>query len=98
MFCKAWKYTVSSDHTTFEEVYGRNGVWFKFFEPCDDFLGQELMKGADGNSYIVLDKWISEADYQDFLTSNQTEYEAIQTQTRELYDEELPLGNYIILQ
>ena len=40
MYCKAWKYTVTSDQSKFEEVYGRNGKWFKFFEPCEDFLGQ----------------------------------------------------------
>ena len=98
MYCKAWKYTVTSDHSKFEEVYGRNGSWFKFFEPCDDFLGQELMKGADGNTYLVLDKWMSEADYEGFIASNQAAYQVLETQTRDLYDEEVALGNFSIMQ
>lgn len=98
MYCKAWKYTVTSDHSKFEEVYGRNGTWFKFFEPCDDFLGQELMKSQDGNSYLVLEKWMSEEDYENFLSINQAKYQSLSIQTRDLYDEELSLGSYSILQ
>ena len=98
MYCKAWKYTVTSDQSKFEEVYGRNGKWFKFFEPCEDFLGQELMKGSDGNTYIVLDKWMSEEDYEDFLAANRESYQSLESETRDLYDEELSLGNYTIMQ
>ncbi len=98
MYCKAWKYTVSADQSKFEEVYGRNGTWFKFFEPCDDFLGQDLMKGSDGSSYIVLDKWMSEEDYEKFVHDNLDKYQELQVQTRELYDEEESLGNYSIIQ
>lgn len=98
MYCKAWKYTVTSDHTKFEEVYGRNGSWFKFFEPCEDFLGQDLMKGDDGTTYLVLDKWMSEEDYEAFIASNQAEYQNLESQTRDLFDEELSLGSYAIIQ
>lgn len=98
MYCKAWKYTVTSDHTKFEEVYGRNGSWFKFFEPCDDFLGQDLMKGNDGNTYLVLDKWMSEEDYADFIASNEAEYQSLEAQTRDLYDEEVSIGSFFIIQ
>jgi len=98
MYCKAWKYTVNSDHSKFEEVYGRNGVWFKFFEPCDDFLGQDLMKGSDGQTYIVLDKWMSEEDYQVFVSKNKIAYDQLREQTSNLYGEELSLGTYHILQ
>ncbi len=99
MYCKAWKYTVLSNQAKFEEVYGRNGQWFKFFEPCDDFLGQDLMKGADDETtYMVLDKWMSEEDYEAYIAANQAEYELLESQTRELFEEEISLGSYSIIQ
>ena len=98
MYCIAWKYTVSSNHSEFEENYGRNGVWFKFFEPCEDYLGHELMKSEDGKSYLLTDKWMSKEDYEKFVSSNQTEYQALEVKSRELYDEEVSLGTYTIIQ
>ena len=56
------------------------------------------MKGSDGNTYIVLDKWMSEEDYEDFLAANRESYQSLETETRDLYDEELSLGNYTIMQ
>ncbi|MEM6643224.1 MAG: hypothetical protein AAF616_09615 [Bacteroidota bacterium] len=98
MYCKAWKYSVSSNHSLFEEAYGRNGEWFKFFESCDEFLGQEIMRSAEGTFYLVLEKWISIEDYEHFLSSNRDAFEAISSNTESLYEEKLNLGSYTVLQ
>lgn len=98
MYCIAWKYTVSSNHAAFEEEYGRSGAWFKFFEPCEDYLGHELMKGEDGNSYLLMDKWMSKEDYEDFMKENKAEYDQQNEKSKALYDKEESMGTYTILQ
>ncbi|MEO9871093.1 hypothetical protein [Ekhidna sp.] len=98
MYCLAWKYKVSSNQAKFEEEYGRNGRWFKFFESCDDYLGNELMKGADGTTYILIDKWMSKADYQDFIDENKATYDDLSENNKTLYDNEEQLGEFDLLQ
>ncbi|GAB4229978.1 MAG: hypothetical protein Tsb0034_01760 [Ekhidna sp.] len=98
MYCIAWKYTVSSDHSNFEDAYGRTGAWFKLFEPCEDYLGHELMKSEDGRTYLLTDKWMSKEDYENFLSEHRAEYDALNTKCRDLYDVEESLGTFNILQ
>ncbi len=98
MYCLAWKYNVPSNQAKFEEEYGRNGSWFKFFESSDDYLGSELMKHADGKTYILIDKWMSKADYQDFLDENKADYDQLNEKNSALYDGEESMGEFDLLQ
>lgn len=97
MYCIVWKYEVEkSQRKAFEEHYSRGGIWFKFFEPCDDYLGHDLMKNVAEDSYMIIDKWMGKSEYDSFLKSNQAEYDAINEQTSGLYEEEVSLGAYEI--
>lgn len=99
MYCKIWNFTVdSSQQSKFEEEYGRGGSWFKFFEPCEDFLGLELLKNSDGKSYIVIDRWMSKEDYEDYISSNQAVYDDLSEKDKELYSGEQNLGTFNIIQ
>jgi len=98
MYCLVWKYQVSANQSKFEEEYSRNGSWFKFFETSDDYLGSELMKNADGKTYILIDKWITKADYQDFLDEHKAEYDQLNEKCKELYDSEEDMGEFELLQ
>ena len=98
MYCIAWKYTVSSNQKKFEEEYGRTGSWFKLFEPCEDYLGHELMRSDDGKTYLITDKWMSEEDYKDFLQSNKAAYEALNEESKSLYEAEECIGTFTIVQ
>ena len=90
-----WKYTVDkTKQKHFEEEYSRSGTWFKFFEPCDDYMGHELIRNTDDSSYVLIDKWMSKKDYEGFLKSNQLEYDDINGRSKELYDEEIQIGSY----
>ncbi|WP_425392553.1 hypothetical protein [Ekhidna sp.] len=97
MYCLVWKYKVSNQ-AKFEEEYGRNGSWFKFFEACEDYLGHDVMKSADGSVFIIVDKWMSKADYQDFIDDNKAEYDSLNEKMKDLYDEETQLGEFDLLQ
>ncbi|MFK7951931.1 MAG: antibiotic biosynthesis monooxygenase [Ekhidna sp.] len=99
MYCKIWNFTVeSSKQEKFEEEYGRAGSWFKFFETCEDFLGLELMKNADGKTYMVIDRWMSEDDYEDYISDNQAVYDDLTDKNKELYSEQQSMGTFNILQ
>jgi heme-degrading monooxygenase HmoA len=99
MYCKISNFTVeSSKQAKFEEEYGRAGSWFKFFEPCEDFLGLELMKNTDGKSYIVIDRWMSKDDYEDYIDENQAAYDDLSTKSKDLYSGETNLGTFDIIQ
>ncbi|MCP4459110.1 MAG: hypothetical protein GY816_13970 [Cytophagales bacterium] len=93
MYYIIWKYTVdNTKQQKFEEEYDRNGSWFKFFEPCNDYMGHDLLKNMDGETYLLIDKWMSKNDYENFLKSNQLEYDAINNRSKELYDLEEQIG------
>lgn len=98
MYCIAWKYTVTSNQAKFEEEYGRNGGWFKLFEPCEDYLGHELMKGEDGKTYLLTDKWMSKEDYDSFISAHKADYDVQNEKAKALYDSEEALGTFTILQ
>lgn len=99
MYCIIWKYDVdSSNQSEFEKEYGRQGSWFKFFEPCDDYLGHDLLKNTDGASYTLIDRWMSKADYDSFLKSNQLEYDQLNDKFKSLYSNEDCIGTYDLIQ
>lgn len=95
MYYLVWEYEVNKPaQGKFEEAYSRTGEWFKFFEPCDDFLGHELVKNTKDESYILIDKWMDKKAYESFLKSNQLEYESLNESSRPLYDSEKLVGTY----
>ena len=99
MYCILWKYDVDkSNHAEFEKEYGRSGAWFKFFEPCDDYFGHDLLKNTDGNSYTLIDRWMSKKDYEGFLKSNKAEYDQMNEKFSGLYTSETCLGTFDLIQ
>ena len=75
-----------------KKEYGRTGSWFKFFEPCDDYLGHDLLKNTGEDSYTLIDRWISKKDYEGFLKGNKAEYDLMNEKFNNLYDAETCLG------
>jgi heme-degrading monooxygenase HmoA len=76
----------------FEAVYGPNGEWARFFERGDGYEGTELWRRAD--RYLAIDRWRSEAAYEDFLRANADEYRRRSQETTRLYVSEQALGRY----
>lgn len=95
MYYLVWTYKVNPDKKSeFEEEYSRNGSWFKFYEPCTDYLGHELIKNEKSSDYMLIDKWMSKEAYEHFVKSNLLEYDAINRKSSELYEEEVQIGGY----
>lgn len=99
MYCILWKYDVdSSNQSAFEQDYGRNGSWFKFFEPCDEYLGHDLLKNTDGKSYTLVDRWMSKEDYENFLSEHKAEYDQLNEKFSSLYTAETQMGTFDLIQ
>jgi heme-degrading monooxygenase HmoA len=78
--------------TAFEAVYGPDGEWARFFRGADGYLGTELLRSA--GSYLVIDRWRSEAAYDAFLAAAGDEYRRRNEAARRLWRGEQVLGRF----
>jgi hypothetical protein len=79
----------------FEQVYGPDGEWARFFRAGPGYLGTELHRSqGEPARYLVIDRWISSAAYDSFLDRHRDEYERRNRATQELYRRETPLGRF----
>jgi heme-degrading monooxygenase HmoA len=83
------------DAEPFEEVYGPDGEWAKFFRHGAGFIGTELLRDVEeAGRYIVVDRWESIDAYNDFLSANQKEYLERSDESRMYYLQELRFGTF----
>jgi heme-degrading monooxygenase HmoA len=83
------------DPEAFEEVYGPNGEWARFFRQGMGFIGTELLRDVDElDRYIVIDRWESPDAYNAFLTEHQDEYLRRSDESSLYYLQELRLGTF----
>ena len=95
MYCIVWEYKIDkSKRSEFEAYYSRSGAWFKFFEPCDDFLGHDFIRHTEEPTYLIIDKWMGKKEYEAFLSSRKMEYEALNSESANLYEAEKMIGTY----
>lgn len=79
----------------FEEVYGPNGEWARFFRQGLGFIGTELLRDVEEfDRYVVIDRWESAEAYNAFVTENQDEYLRRSDDSRLYYLQELRLGTF----
>lgn len=91
MFSAVFSYEVA-DRSSFERAYGPDGGWARFFRAGDGYLGTELLASAD--RYLVIDRWVSRAAYESFLTEYREEYEARSAEAEVLYVREERIGEF----
>jgi heme-degrading monooxygenase HmoA len=83
------------DTDTFEDVYGPNGEWAKFFRQGAGFIGTELLRDVDEpDRYVVIDRWESIDAYNAFIAENQKEYLERSDESRMYYRQELRFGTF----
>jgi heme-degrading monooxygenase HmoA len=93
MFVVLFLYEVEpASAEAFEAVYGSDGDWARFFGRGDGYEGTELWRRAE--RYLVIDRWRSEAAYEDFLRANADEYRRRSQETTRLYVSEQALGRF----
>jgi heme-degrading monooxygenase HmoA len=79
----------------FEEVYGPDGDWARFFATGEGYVGTELLQDVENpGRYLVIDRWTSREAYQAFVQTHRDEYMRRVDDTAFLYDQELRFGTF----
>ena len=83
------------DAAAFEQAYGAEGEWSRFFRRGSGYIGTELLRDAEAPSrYLVIDRWESADAYNAFVAAHREEYMERVDATRFHYDSELRLGTF----
>lgn len=97
MFALIWRYEVKEEaRAAFEAAYGPTGAWAQLFARSEGFRGTELLRAGDG-SYLTLDVWRSEADFDAFMAVHKADYEALDRGTEGWTRSEHRIGSYDVL-
>jgi heme-degrading monooxygenase HmoA len=91
-----YEYQVDPAHVAgFEEVYGPDGQWARFFRGAAGYLGTELLRDLmRPGRYLVIDRWVSAEAAAGFLAERAKEYERRSRDTAHLYLREVRLGDF----
>jgi len=96
MYVIIWEYYVKAECIVeFEQIYGPGGRWADLFKNGNGFMGTELLRDPeDRQRYITIDRWVSSADYELFLSQWKKEYEALDSQCEGLTEQETLSGKW----
>jgi heme-degrading monooxygenase HmoA len=79
----------------FEEVYGPQGDWARFFTRDKGFVRTELNHDLkDSRRYVTLDFWVSREAYENFRRQHADEYGALDRGFEEMTRKELEIGKF----
>jgi heme-degrading monooxygenase HmoA len=97
MIALIWRYEVNEEaRAAFEATYGPTGAWAQLFARSDAFRGTELFRAEDG-SYLTLDVWRSQGDFDAFMAEHGGDYEALDRGTESWTLTEHRIGAYEVL-
>ena len=92
MVAIVWRFVVKADRCAdFEEHYGPQGTWARFFARAPEFVRTELLRG-DGNEYLTIDYWTSSNAFLSFRDAHRAEYDAIDRRFEALTEAEERVG------
>jgi heme-degrading monooxygenase HmoA len=109
MFAVIWEYEVNAGaEAAFEALYGAEGAWVALFREYDGYVGTELLRREDGplperpplerpplqRRYLTIDRWVSAAAYEAFLTAAKPRYAQIDAQGDALTSAEHRIGRF----
>ena len=94
MYRIVWEYDARPEQLEqFEQVYGPDGLWAKFFRNSADYIGTELFRSvADPYRFTTLDVWRSRTAYEGFRKTYATEYAHLDQWCERLVEHERTLG------
>ena len=97
MIALIWRYEVKDEaRAAFEATYGPTGAWAQLFARHGGFRGTELFRADDG-SYLTLDVWRSQEDFDAFMAEHKIDYDALDRGTEDWTRSEHRIGSYDVL-
>ena len=94
-----WEFLVKPGSTAeFQEKYGPEGGWARFFRGSAGYIRTELVKDVgnvgEGRRFLTLDYWQSEEEFSRFRDKNLAEYERLDKEFAGLTEQETRLGAF----
>ena len=80
MFQVIWEIQVRfKEREKFEKFYDPKGEWVKFFTKSSAYQGTDVLESGEGDgTFLVIDEWLSEEDFNDFIKSNKSAYNQLE--------------------
>jgi heme-degrading monooxygenase HmoA len=96
MYVIVWQFEVLPERRTeFEQLYGGQGEWAKFFQQFDGFAGTELLRDMHHHGrYLTIDRWQSRDAYEVMLQDAPDRYRELDLRGDELTRHETRLGAF----
>jgi hypothetical protein len=84
MFQVIWELKVKfKEREKFEQFYDAKGEWVKFFSKSPDYQGTDVLESGDGDSaFLVIDEWLSDEAFNNFVKNNKAEYDLLEEKAR----------------
>jgi heme-degrading monooxygenase HmoA len=91
-----WEFRVRAGmEARFEEAYGPQGDWARFFARDGGFVRTELNHDLkDSRRYVTLDFWVSREAYENFRRQYSSEYGALDQEFEQMTEKELEVGKF----
>jgi heme-degrading monooxygenase HmoA len=97
MIALIWRYEVKEEaRAAFEATYGPTGAWAQLFAGSEGFRGTELFRADDG-SYLTLDVWGCQEDFDAFMAGHKADYDALDRSTAGWTRSEHRIGLFEVL-
>ena len=79
----------------FEQAYGPNGIWARFFRRGEGYCGTELVRDTNEmGRYLTIDVWASREAYEEFRQTNLDEHNQLDRQCEEMTQTEVKVGMF----
>ena len=94
-----WEFLVKPGREAeFQEKYGPEGLWARFFQGSAGYIRTELVKDvgsvSEDRRFLTLDYWRSEEEFSRFRDKNLAEYERLDKEFAGLTEQETRLGAF----
>jgi heme-degrading monooxygenase HmoA len=91
-----WEYEVKPElKESFINSYNSDGDWTKLFGRSQGYIRTELFRERAGaNSYITIDYWESEKDYDEFMNKYFDEYNELDNRCESFTVSEIMIGSF----
>lgn len=92
-----WEFHIKSgSESRFEQVYGPEGDWARFFKQGEGYVATELIRDVKNpRRYVTMDYWVSRTAHESFRERWMDEYKRLDAQCESLTEREMPLGSFV---
>ncbi|MCH8147682.1 MAG: antibiotic biosynthesis monooxygenase [Planctomycetes bacterium] len=99
MYVILWQFVVREGCAeAFQQVYGADGDWAKFFRTGTGFVGVELLcDPRDPRKFVTIDRWETATDYEEFSRRNAIKYREIDERCEQLTVKETHVGSFDVV-